>query len=76
MKRIRLIAVASLMLLGLACTETQKDKKAPDMKQETKQEDYLTFKLSDKVIREQVYHINLKRQSTNWNLKPIVRYNR
>lgn len=58
MKRIRLIAVASLVLLGMACKETPKDKKAKDMKQETKQEDYLTFKLSDKVIREQVSYRN------------------
>ncbi|WP_300601015.1 alpha/beta hydrolase [Niabella sp.] len=54
MKRIRVIAAASLMLLGLACTETKQNKQAKEMKQE----DYLTFKLSDKVTREQVTYRN------------------
>ena len=58
MKQKRLIAVASLILLGLACSEREKDKKTQDMKQETKQEDYLTFKLSDNVKREQISYRN------------------
>ncbi len=58
MKRIRLIAVASLMLLGQACTENKKNNTTLDMKQDIKNEDYLTFKLSDKVIREQVSYRN------------------
>lgn len=53
MKKITVLAVASLMILGLACTDTQQKERTEKMNQ-TEQADHYTFKLSDKVTRQKV----------------------
>ena len=53
MKKITVLAVASLLILGLACTDTQQKERTEKMKQ-TEQTDHYTFQLSDKVTRQKV----------------------
>lgn len=54
MKQTAIIAIASLMILGQACTQNTKTEKSEKMEKT----EYLTFKLSDKVTKENVQYKN------------------
>jgi hypothetical protein len=57
MKKIILLAVVSLLILGKASTQTTKTEKPKKMKQ-IEQADHYTFQLSDKVTRQKVTYKN------------------
>ncbi|MBD0280334.1 MAG: alpha/beta hydrolase, partial [Flavisolibacter sp.] len=57
MKKITVLAVVSLMILGLAYAQTAQTKKSEKMKQ-TERPDHYTFQLSDKVTRQKVSYKN------------------